>query len=165
MFIAPFTNLRIGNMNIFILEFLWTYINFCGAATNLMTYSNENQPTKTASATSKKYSSSKWILNVYKFLQVLIFLRDIFPWSCFSGWKAGRVENIRQRVDTTTNRQETMATTFAAFEWCGFSNKFHKWRWVGAQNPVPKSSSFSSFVMDGKEWLVPRQNDFYSHPC
>ena len=34
--------------------------------------------------------------------------------------------------------------TFAAFEWWGFSNKFQRWRWVGAQKPVPKSSSFSS---------------------
>ena len=36
-----------------------THADFCGAATNLMTYSKENQPTKTASATSKKYSSSE----------------------------------------------------------------------------------------------------------
>ena len=34
-------------------------------------------------------------------------------------WKAGRVENIRQSVDTTTNRQETMATTWTVDMWTG----------------------------------------------
>ena len=62
MFMAPFTNLK--------QEIWWpgqeariyddgTYCTFWGAATNLMTYSKENHPTKTASATSKKYSSSE----------------------------------------------------------------------------------------------------------
>ena len=37
----------------------FTYKNLCGAAINLMAYSKVNQPTKTASATSKKYSSSE----------------------------------------------------------------------------------------------------------
>ena len=41
MFMAPFTNLH-----------------FCGAATNRIKYSKENQPTKTASATAKKMCSS-----------------------------------------------------------------------------------------------------------
>ena len=39
-----------------------TYFNFLGAAINLMTYSKVNQPTNTASAISKKLSSSKQIV-------------------------------------------------------------------------------------------------------
>ena len=45
-----------------------THWTFWGAATNLMTYSKENQPTKTASATSKKYSSSENISHLSLFL-------------------------------------------------------------------------------------------------
>ena len=36
---------------------LCSHLDLCGAAMNLTTYSKENQPTKTASAISKKYSS------------------------------------------------------------------------------------------------------------
>ena len=42
---------------------------------------------------------------------MMSFLRDISPDSCFC-WKAGRVENMRQRVETTTKRQESIATTW-----------------------------------------------------
>ena len=56
-----------------------------------MMYSNVNQPTKTASATSKKFCSSGEL-------------------------RAGMVEKIRQSVEMTTKRQEMMATTFAAGE-------------------------------------------------
>ena len=38
-----------------------TYFDLCGAAMNLTTYSKENHPTNTASATSKKYSSSEMV--------------------------------------------------------------------------------------------------------
>merc|ERR550519_908477 len=103
IFIAPLTNLD-----------LW------GAAMNLTTYSKENQPTNTASAISKKYSS-----------------REISPVSVFS-WNCGSVENIRQSVETITKRQETTATALAAFEWSGFSKRFHRCRCIGAQQPVPK---------------------------
>ena len=68
-----------------------THIHFLGAATNRMMYSKVNHPTKTASATSKKYSSSGEL-------------------------REGMVETIRQRVEMTTNKQEMMATTFAAGE-------------------------------------------------
>ena len=34
--------------------------------------------------------------------------------------------------------------TLAALEWCGFSKRFQRCRWVEAQELVPKSSSFSS---------------------
>ena len=76
-----------------IAEFLinLTYVHFLGAATNRMMYSKVNHPTKTASATSKKYSSSGEL-------------------------REGMVETIRQRVEMTTNKQEMMATTFAAGE-------------------------------------------------
>ena len=69
----------------------FTNFHFCGAATKRIKYSKVNHPTKTASATSKKYSSSGEL-------------------------REGMVETIRQRVEMTTNRQEMMATTFAAGE-------------------------------------------------
>ena len=68
-----------------------TYVHFFGAATKRMMYSKVNHPTKTASATSKKYSSSGEL-------------------------REGMVETIRQRVEMTTNKQEMMATTLAAGE-------------------------------------------------
>ena len=67
MFIAPFTNLM--DLNIIFCDnscqsqilrkksTLCSHLDLCGAAMNLTTYSKENQPTKTASAISKKYSS------------------------------------------------------------------------------------------------------------
>jgi len=67
-------------------------IHLRGAATNRMMYSKVNHPTNTASATSKKYSSSGEL-------------------------REGMVETIRQRVEMTTKRQEMMATTLAAGEW------------------------------------------------
>ena len=65
------------------------YSCFLGAAMNRTTYSNVNQPTKTASAISKKYSAS------------LSF-----------SWKRGNVEKMRQSVETTTNMHDTTATTW-----------------------------------------------------
>ena len=88
----PLTNLQsltIDKMASF--QINMTYIHFLGAATNRMMYSKVNHPTKTASATSKKYSSSGEL-------------------------REGMVETIRQRVEMTTNKQEMMATTFAAGE-------------------------------------------------
>ena len=98
-----------------------TYIHFRGAATNRIMYSNVNHPTKTASATSKKYSSSGEL-------------------------SEGMVETIRQRVEMTTKRQEMMATTLAAGEWWGFSNKFQRVLWLAEHRPLPKSSLLSSLV-------------------
>ena len=77
-----------------------------------MTYSKENQPTKTASATSKKLLSSS--VMIYYIIagrkdKKKCDSRSTFPFSSF-WWKAGRVENMRQRVETTTNMQETTAT-------------------------------------------------------
>ena len=72
-------------------EINMTYVHFLGAATKRMMYSKVNHPTKTASATSKKYSSSGEL-------------------------REGMVETIRQRVEMTTNKQDMMATTLAAGE-------------------------------------------------
>ena len=73
MFIAPFTNLKMfsaqgRNEKEGIYE---SHLDLWGAAMNLTTYSKENQPTNTASAISKKYSSPKkiFIYNV-SFVQV-----------------------------------------------------------------------------------------------
>ena len=41
-----------------------------------------------------------------------LYSRDIFPDPSLC-WKAWSIEKMRQRVDTTTNKQETMATTLA----------------------------------------------------
>ena len=56
IFITPFTNLQWKTEGRTKSARL-TYKNLCGAAINLMTYSKENHPTKTASASSKKSSS------------------------------------------------------------------------------------------------------------
>ena len=90
---TPFTNLDkiYLDLIIIIIQIILTYRHFFGAATNRMMYSKVNQPTKTASATSKKFCSSGEL-------------------------REGMVEKIRQSVEMTTNRQEMMATTFAAGE-------------------------------------------------
>ena len=101
MFIAPFTNLRdfniiFCNSNLFFNQHvgsrnnlqilprpnferkstLCSHLDLCGAAMNLTTYSKENQPTKTASAISKKYSSPESCL-LQSLILWLIWLFEI----------------------------------------------------------------------------------------
>ena len=67
--ICPSSTLRFKRSYIKIewLQFCWplmTYSIFLGAAINRMTYSKVNHPTNTASAISKKYSSSEKIVTI-----------------------------------------------------------------------------------------------------
>ena len=97
------------------------HLIFCGAAMNLMTYSKVNQPTNTASAISKKSSSSeKRFCYLFSDILVTVEVENIvnnwclrsMPLSSFC-WNCGRVEKMRQSVETTTNMQDTTATTWS----------------------------------------------------
>ena len=100
------------------------HLIFWGAAMNLMTYSKVNQPTNTASAISKKSSSSeKRFCYLFSDILVGVEMENIvtnwclrsMPLSSFC-WNWGRVEKMRQRVETTTNMQDTTATTWSRVE-------------------------------------------------
>ena len=87
-------------------------LSFCGAAMNLITYSKVNQPTNTASAISKKSASSAKKQNLIEIVpQPQLGHLRIIPSSSLC-WNLGRVEKIRQSVETTTNIQDTTATTW-----------------------------------------------------
>ena len=98
------------------------HLIFWGAAMNLMTYSKVNQPTNTASAISKKSSSSEKRF-CYSFCDILVEMGNIVNNCCLRSkplssfcWNWGRVEKMRQRVETTTNMQDTTATTWSRGE-------------------------------------------------
>ena len=68
------------------------HLDLCGAAMNLTTYSKENQPTNTASAISKKYSSPENVS--FKFDQVITIklmkietFESVTDLSCIIQWK------------------------------------------------------------------------------
>ena len=99
-----------------------SHLIFWGAAMNLITYSKVNQPTNTASAISKKSSSSEKRF-CYSFCDILVEMGNIVNSCCLRSmplssfcWNWGRVEKMRQRVETTTNMQDTTATTWSRVE-------------------------------------------------
>ena len=75
---------------------LCSHLDLCGAAMNLTTYSKENQPTKTASAISKKYSSPEICL-VQSLILWLIWLLEIMMIK-FDSSPAFRKINQRKRL-------------------------------------------------------------------
>ena len=140
-----------------------TYSIFRGAAINLITYSNVNQPTNTASATSKKYSSSRKKKDLMRFCSTFWYKRTyhsifIFLLKSWKGreYKAQCWDDHKEAGDHSYNLEIFHSTslskldgwdTFAAQEWWGFSNRFHRCFCVLEKNPVPKSSSASSWEL------------------
>ena len=112
MFMAPFTNLKQEMIKITAQEELFmillNFLRRCHKSDDVL----EGKPShKNSLSNLKEIFLLCKSLNLYFWMEKCLILRDcILPVSSLT-WNAGRVENIRHNVDTTTNRHETMATT------------------------------------------------------